>query len=590
VKTKKYSTLINNNFIARLLKKCIAKTNKIIDSFSLTEKAIFLLFALIAIVSGIILLINLNQSFLVESPNKGGSINEGIIGTPRFINPIIAVSTADQNLTALIYSGLMRRDAEEGLVPDLAESYSISEDGLEYRFKIREDATFHDKTPVTTDDVIFTILKAQDPELDSSHRSQWEGVVIERINDREILFQLKEPYAGFLNNTTLGILPRHLWSDILSGGFSLSKYNTEPIGSGPYKLDRIRRDSTDIPISYSLKSFKNYSLGEPYIKEINFYFAKNESEIIEMFNNGKIDSFGGLSPETTSQIEDNSSNQIEVSLPRVFGVFFNQNESKALADNSVRSALNLITPQQEVIEEVLFGLAEPVNNAVPVSLDPNTNLSGSTVINGVSDEDFIGAQTILENAGWEKNEEGLYINESDDEKVLLSIDISTANISELVNVSEKVAENWRRLGVEVNVKPFEVSDLNQNVIRPRNFEALLFGMVIDDYSDLYAFWHSSQRTDPGLNITEYANITTDELLDELRTATVDRQKEIVTEFNNEISGDIPAIFLYTPKFTYVVPEKVRGIGIQNIERPSDRFMNVYEWFINVDKVWSIFVN
>lgn len=591
----------NSNLVNKKSKNAFfKKIGGVVSSFSLTEKLIFGIFFIIFIISSLFILININKSFLVEIPNNGGSINEGIIGTPRFINPIIAVSTADKDLTALVYSGLMRKNPDGGFIPDLADRYEVSEDGLEYRFYIRDNAEFHDGKPVTSDDVVFTILKAQDPELESFQRPNWESVVLERISDKEIVFRLKQPSADFIEGTTIGILPRHLWEDILSGGFSLSKYNTEPIGSGPYKLSKIRRDSTDIPTSYTLKSFSNYTLGKPFIKKINLYFAKNEAEILEMFNNGLISSFGGLSPMAASEI---SSKKIRLSLPRVFGIFFNQNEAKILADKSVREALQIATPKSEIINEVLFGFAETSNNAIPTHLalnpeignvDDNSDEEGDTSANEADDSDsnnsrILAAQEILEGAGWKKNEDGLYIKETDDENFLLSFDISTSNISELNQVAEKVIENWRAVGIDVSLKAFENSDLNQNVIRPRNFESLLFGMIIDNYTDLYAFWHSSQRTDPGLNITGYANITIDDLLEDLRNATnQEEQKSIVTQFNSELTKDIPAIFLYTPEFIYVVPDNINGIEVDNIKSADDRFMNVNKWFINTDKVWKVF--
>ena len=97
---------------------------------------------------------------MVEVPAYGGSFTEGIIGIPRFINPLIAVSDADRDLTLLAYSGLMRATASGTLIPDLALNYEISDDGLVYTFTIKDTAVFHDGTPVTADDVIFTITKA----------------------------------------------------------------------------------------------------------------------------------------------------------------------------------------------------------------------------------------------------------------------------------------------------------------------------------------------------------------------------------------------------------------------------------------------
>ncbi|MCH7975051.1 MAG: ABC transporter substrate-binding protein, partial [Bacteroidetes bacterium] len=116
-----------------------------------------------------------------------------------------------RDLTALVYSGLLKATPDGGLVPDLAKSYTISNDGLNYTFVLRDDITFHDGEPITIDDILFTIEKTQDPTLKSPKRANWDGVAVTKINGQKIQFILRQPYAPFLENTTLGILPRHLW-------------------------------------------------------------------------------------------------------------------------------------------------------------------------------------------------------------------------------------------------------------------------------------------------------------------------------------------------------------------------------------------
>lgn len=175
----------------------------IIQSFSLTEKVIFSIFSILFIGTSLSMLLKVNQNFLIEIPRSGGVYKEGIVGTPRFINPLIALSETDRDMSALIYSGLMRQALDGSLIPDLAESVEISEDGLSYFFTIKENAVFHDGKPVTSDDVIFTILTAQDPVIKSIKRANWDSISIEKVNDKELIFHLQQQYAPFLYNTTL---------------------------------------------------------------------------------------------------------------------------------------------------------------------------------------------------------------------------------------------------------------------------------------------------------------------------------------------------------------------------------------------------
>lgn len=557
-----------------------SKLNNIIKSFSLTEKLIISILALVFIVSTLAILIKVNNNFLVEVPDRGGSLVEGIIGTPRFINPVIANSSVDRDLASIIYSGLIKVGSDGQAQPDLAERYEVSEDGLIYDFYLREDVEFHDGEPVTANDVVFTILKIQDPKIRSPHISDWEGVAIEKVSDRQIRFILDEPDPDFLLENNIGILPRHLWLDINAEAFSLSLYNREPIGSGPYKIDKVRKDTIDIPQSYVLESYKDYALGRPLIDEIVFKFAKNEEELVRMVQNKEINAIKDISPKSLEEINLDDFNVITASLPRVFGLFINQSESPALSINSARKALRLATPKTKIIEEVFNGYANKINSPLP-------NLENSEEFQ----QDLEEAEQILIDAGWEKNDDGIYVLETDDESYILSTSISTGNIPDLTEVAEMVAKEWRKIGVEVSVKIFNTSDLNQNVIRPRNFEVLLFGNVITSYSDLYSFWHSSGRNDPGLNITNYANIETDSILDDfLNTMPSEITQEDIDNFTSEIREDVPAIFLYNPQFVYLISKDIKGIDVNQISTTSDRFNNINNWFINTDKVWQIFAN
>jgi peptide/nickel transport system substrate-binding protein len=138
------------------------------------------------------MLYKVNRSFLVEVPDYGGSLTEGVVGAPRFINPLLATSDTDRDLTTLIYSGLMKIDDQGKLIPDIAESYTVSDDELNYVFTIKDNVYFHDGEKLTVDDVIYTIEKAQDPELKSPREANWVGVKVERIDDKTIAFNLKQ--------------------------------------------------------------------------------------------------------------------------------------------------------------------------------------------------------------------------------------------------------------------------------------------------------------------------------------------------------------------------------------------------------------
>ena len=171
----------------------------------------------------------------------------------------------------------------------------------------------------------------------------------------------------------------------------------------------------------------------------------------------------------------------------------------------------------------------------------------------------------------------------------MSFTITTADIPELRHSAELVKSIWEKLGVKVSLKVYEIGDLDLNVIRPRQYDSLFFGEILGRTPDLFSFWHSGQRLDPGLNIAEYTNTTADKLLEETR-GLIDREKRQVNyqKIQDTISQDTPAVFLYSPEFLYLVPEPVKNVKLPLINTPSDRFLSIYQWYINTDRVWKIF--
>jgi len=570
------------NFLTRTFNIEIFKKARVaIRNFPITEKVLFFGAVMVFIISAVVLFFNVNASLLVEVPTHGGTLQEGIIGTPRFINPVLAISDADRDLTKLVYAGLTKASPEGGYVPDLAKSYTISEDGTIYTFILKDELIFQDGDPLTTEDVAFTISMAQDAILKSPKRVNWEGVSVNIISPTEIQFILSEGFEPFIENTTLGILPKHIWNNITADQFQFSQFNVEPVGAGPYQIKTVRYSSGGLPEHYELSPFKNYALGRPYIDRIIVRLYQNSDKLIEAFKKGTVDSLSGFTKEEYQEISaDRAVNLVKLPLPRIFGVFFNQNEDPALLNKEVRQALSISVGRQEIVSEVFGEFAEATGSPIPNS--------GKTVEPASAQQ----ARELLEKKGWTVNEEtGIYEKKNKEGVEKLTFSISTSNTPELVQTAELLKSGWQKIGAEVNVKIFETNDLNQNVIRPRDYDSLLFGLVLGRNTDLYPFWHSSGRTDPGLNVAQYTNITVDKILEDVRvTFDKTQRQELFDSFTEELQNDIPAVFVYSPYFTYILPDNVKHAPIGNIVLPADRFNNINEWYVETDKVWKIFVN
>jgi peptide/nickel transport system substrate-binding protein len=562
----------------------VVKAEDTLRSLSYTGRALFMFFAAVAVISSVGLLYILNATLTVATPARGGSLTEGIIGSPRFINPILAVSDADRDLTALVYSGLLRATPEGAYVPDLAESYTVSPDGKTYTFVIRPDATFQNGSFVTADDVAYTVQKIQDPALKSPALANWQGVTVQVLDSHTVAFSLRSAYSPFIENLTLGIVPKQLWQGVSDDEFPFSELNASPVGSGPYKISSIARTASGIPSSYSLTAFNRYALGEAYLTHLTLRFYQSETALESALQSGDVDSASGISPANLGTL---GANVLTAPLNRVFGVFFNQNQSEVLRLPEVRQALNNSIDRRALVDQVLGGYGVPITGPVPPALSKQASAAPAPAGSLAQ-----SAQQILLAKGW-KLVDGVLTKTTGSGKsqktVTLQFTLATANVPELRAAAQYLKEQWAAVGAQVDVQVYDQGDLSQNVIRPRKYDALLFGEVVGRELDLFAFWDSSQRNDPGLNIALYANASVDKTLETLRT-TVDpaARQTLLNAFSAQIAADTPAVFLYAPDFVYSIPNNIAGVDLGFIETPSDRFLSVTQWHRETDYVWPVF--
>ncbi len=508
-------------------------------------------------------LVVFNRQFLVTVPTYGGEIREGIIGTPRFINPVLATSEQDKDLSSLVFAGLTKRDESGTVVLDMAKSVLESEDGLRYTVTLKSNAYFHDKTKVTADDIIYTIDIVQNPLIKSPHRIEWEGVTVEKNNDEQVTFILKKPFPFFMNTLSLGILPKHVWKNLTEDQISLSDFNIHAIGSGPYKIDDIIAES-GIPKTFILSSHKHYTLGRPYIETVVLSTYQNEKYLLKAFQDGDITRMHGVSPEKISALFIASSSVKTSLLPRTFAIFFNPNKLTPLADKNVRLALQFATDKQAILDKVLYKYGKVINTPYPFDSD-----------NDVSEYNINKArQLLLTNKAFKKASS------------TLDITLATANTDEMKKVAEMIKEDWSKVGINVSIAIYDVSDLNQNIIKDRDFQVLLFGAITESPSDLYAFWHSSQRTYPGLNISNYVSKELDENLETLRSSKDEAERTAAYEaMRKEFIEEVPGIFLFAPSLIYINDDKnVSPLPLYSYDN-SSRFMLIENWYRYTDNVW-----
>jgi len=654
------------------------------------EKIFFLVFAALFILSAIYLAINFYINGTEFAPAYGGSYTEGVVGQPRFINPIYGeTNDVDRTLIDLIYSGLMTYDKDGNIVKDLVDSYEVSNDGTIYTFHLKDGLYWQDGIPLTADDIVYTIKIIQNSDYKSPLRANWLDVKIEKISDKSFALSLPTPYNSFLENCTVKIIPQHIWKNVLPENFALSSYNLQPVGSGPYTLSDIQENNDGFIKNLKLQANHRYYSKEPYISEIYFNFFENKDDLISAINQKTIEGFD------ISSLEDNEAqvekqirqgwtasekyNVYALSLPRYFAVFFNTENggsgSKILSDANVRQALNYSVDKQELAQKIsdsfkekisvasspllpdYFGYSEPT-----VNYDFNTEQANKLLDKSGYKDTGNGAQEAprakpndkklsfqfksylkIGSSGSEVTElQGCLIRLLDenfknllggessgkygkgtgeavtafqekympdiqstgevgpstrkelnslcfatpDSIIPLQFTLTTINQPQLVMTANLLKDYWKKIGAEVQIKTVELSEL-KDIIKNRNYDALLYGQALGILPDLYPFWHSTQINDPGLNLSGYQNKTVDQLLKDAReTLDQDARAQDYEKLQDTVLADAPALFLYNPDYLYWASGKVKGIDTTKIVDPAKRFSNITNWFINTKRVWK----
>jgi peptide/nickel transport system substrate-binding protein len=492
-------------------------------------------------------------------------------------------------MVSLIYQGSMRNENNGTIIPDLAEKCEASKNNLVYTCTLKENIYFHDEKSITSDDIIFTIDTIKDPIIKSPYKVNWDGITIRKIDDRTVEFNLRQPYPLFLENITLGIMPKHIWGN---SAIELNNANISPVGSGPFVIKNMSQESSGIINSYELTAFDQFALGKPYIKKLNLYFFPNEDELLNALQNKEIDQASYITPGNAKLLKEKNYQVNSSVLPRVFGIFFNQNKNQLFTDKIITRAIDRAIDKDRIVREIFYGYGVAIDDPIPPNMIAYQKLGAE---NKTSRSEILkNVEESLAKDGWVKGEDGLLKKTTVDKKknkttIPLEFSISTSNSPELAATAELIKQDLGSIGMKVNIKTFEIGNLNQSVIRPREYDALLFGQIINHESDLFAFWHSSQRKDPGYNVAMYTNAKVDKILEDA-SVTMDEQQRIkkYAEFENEIKKDMPAVFLYSPNFIYIVSPNLNGLSIDHIISPSDRFSNIYSWYTKTENIWKIF--
>lgn len=521
---------------------------KVFGAFQPRERRLFLAAAalfVIAAVSRTVVAVAENSVFV---PVAGGTYREGVVGQPIFVNPVISANQPDQDIAALVYSRLNQ----------LMENYEIQDDGRTYVVSLKQDLTWSDGQPLTSDDVIFTIKLIQGPETQSPLFTSWQGVAAERVSEIKVRFSLPAPYAFFLEHfARLPVIPAHIFGQVPVPNIKLSNYNLEPVASGSYRFVSFAKRDDGFITEYRLTANENFAGPRPYIENFVFKFYENEDELLEAFRFRRIDGFGSLKPLVFNGLIPKQAVIEKVPVPRYYALFFNPNINPILKDKNFRVALTEAIDKERLVESVF---------------EPD---AGAIVTDGPL------AQPRQGQPPFAFNQENAREKLADVKRDNLELTIILPTIDFLRKTAAAVQEAWQAVGVpRVNVIELPPNEIVNEVIRSRNYEILLFGQVPEKPEDLFPFWHSSQRFNPGLNLALYNNPDVDKLTERIRQELQNelRPAEVATA-EEMIIGDAPAIFLYSLPYLYIHHEDLKGFSGKAIVNPADRFNNIAEWHV-----------
>ncbi len=505
-----------------------------------------------------------------DATARGGTYVEGVAGEPAAINPLFAAfNDIDGDLSSLVFAGLVRLGPKGNVQPGLADTPTVTPDGLRYIYELQPGLTWHDGEPLDAADVIFTVRAIQDPDFagDPVLADLFRDVELEATDDRTVIMTLPDPFAPFLTRgATVGILPEHLLGDLSARELREAAFNRAPIGSGPFRLAEL----TDAEAV--LEPFAAFHAGLPYLERLVLRFYPDDAALLNAVTNDAVD--GALFRPGIGDRELESVNEDDGWVRRVLhttthSLVYLNGLSAPFDDLFVRRALQRGLDEAALIETVLAGQAVQLDSPIVPGLWAHAGMPRSYAY----DDAF--ARTLLDGAGWLMVDG---IRQKDGERLAFGLAVSD-DLAQ-VAVAEELARQWRELGVEVSLQVSGASQFVEDVLLSRAFEAALVTVDPGPDPDPYPLWHSSQVFGNGRNLSGFSNADVDRLLENGRqSSSVADRAEAYRLFQEIFAREQPAVLLHTLTYQYVTRAQLQGASPGLLLSLSSRFDDVAGWFV-----------
>ncbi len=510
----------------------------------------------------------------VRVPAAGGVFAEGMVGRPQYLNPLLADNNpVDREITSLIFDGLTRYEKGQ-LVPALAESWAISEDGRTVLFTLRDDIFWHDGESFSSDDVALTYGLMQDDDFpgNSSLRRFWQSVTIRPEGEHQIAFDLQEPYAGFLDLTTRGIMPAHLLEDIAAADLSDLPFNQQPVGTGPFIVEsgqnwEQERQLTLIPNPGAWREGAQMS-------ELAFRFYADEPSLLQAFEQGEIQAINSVSPAMLPELAQLPQARLfTAAAPRYTTLLFNLTSSGSPATQSVeiRRALAYGLDREALVDDTLNG--QGVLQSGPYLA---TSWAYNPALLTLYNSQPLSATTGLDAAGWTLTE-GEDMRRNGDSIMVLRFLVYDSPTNRAL--AEKIAEEWTELGVAPQLNLFSDWQSYRQALRERDFDVAMVEITPPGDPDLYDFW-SQEAIINGQNFAGWNRRRASEALEDGRRLwAIDERRPYYDSFLRYYDEDLPELTLFHHVYTYAVNADVEGVEIGLIDHPRDRYLTMPDWIL-----------
>ena len=507
------------------------------------------------------------------APRAGGQVAEAVVGTTGPLNPLFEQEDNAQDIDSLIYQGLTTVAANEQAVGLLASGWQLSGDGLSYTFNLRRGVRWADGKPFNADDVMFTFGVLQSPDYQQSTTQYWKDITVEKLGDLQVRFTLKAPSASFPLALRQGILPKHLFGGLAVDAIPASSHSgAKALGTGPFVVGSISPDRHVVRLDRN-----PYARPQPYLDHVVFHSYPSLADAVDAVSRGEADTVGA--PEMPQLGPLAHRPDLALLQPRTFiftAVFFNLTPDLSVFFNppAVRQAMAQAIDRRKIVRDVLEGHADPAPGPIPPADWAYAKQQAEKL-----PYDPAQASRLLAEAGWQMNVQTGLLSRAGHDFV---VQLATTDAYPYRQVAESVASQLRQIGIEVQVQPQPAPVLVSKYLVGRQYQMALAAFDVGPDPDQYSLWHTGAPKD-SLNfasqlVPRQALIDKD-LEDGRSSQDRNTRRAAYTDFQDLMEDAAPAIFLFEPRYTYVVSRRVRGLHTNPAIQPVDRFEYVADWFV-----------